>query len=45
MSPRENAGSIDSEMTTTMGDDELVTTHSDFHSMKVVEKIRENLRT
>jgi len=44
-SPLQNAGSIDSESTTTMGDGESAATERPFQSMKAVERMRAKLRT
>jgi hypothetical protein len=44
-SPRWNAGSIDPDSTTTIGDGESATTENPFHSMKAVESTRAKLRS
>jgi hypothetical protein len=43
-SPLENAGSIDSDVTTTMGTRQLQAIHSNFHDMEMVEINRASVR-
>jgi hypothetical protein len=43
MSPRLKAGSIDSEMTTTSGEEEFVIVRRACHAMKAEEMIRQNV--